>query len=115
MAIGCLAKAGIVVLPVVHVNGVPIRGGLEFPTVFKAICAGFKSGTEPDVCVECSSCSDAKNCFDEGFCADPVHGHNGIEVSTFKILLPPCTPLRTDVNDESSNGGFKGFFHLHSL
>lgn len=77
------AKAGIVVLPVVHVNGVPIRGGLEFPTVFKAICAGFKSGTEPDVCVECSSCSDAKNCVDEGFCFDPIHGHNGIEVSTF--------------------------------
>ena len=76
-------KSGIVVLPVVHVNGVPIRGGLEFPTIFRAICAGFKSGTEPDVCLECSACSDSKICVEKGFCADTVHGHNGIEVSTF--------------------------------
>ena len=65
--------------------------------------------------MECSSCTDAKNCVDEAFCADPVYGHDGIEVSTFNILLLLCTPLRTDANDESSNGGFKGFFELHSL
>ena len=98
-----------------HVNGVPTRGGLEFPTIFKTICAGFKSGDEADVCVEYSSCTDAKNCVDEAFCADPVYGHDGIEVSTFNILLLLCTPLRTDANDESSNGGFKGFFQSHSL
>ena len=75
------AQAGIIVLPVVHVNGVPIRGGLEFPTVFKAICAGFKSGTEPGVCAECSSCADGKGCVLSGFCSDATHG--AIQMSTF--------------------------------
>jgi hypothetical protein len=57
---------GVVILPVAYVNGVVIRGQLEFATIFKAICAGFKKGTEPRICVQCASCSDEKQCVLDG-------------------------------------------------
>jgi hypothetical protein len=57
---------GIVVMPVVYVNGVPIRGELEFATVFKALCAGYKSGTAPKICDKCAKCSDEKTCVVSG-------------------------------------------------
>jgi hypothetical protein len=67
-----LAKklSGVVIMPVAYVNGVPVRGALEFATVFKAICAGFKSGTEPSICQECANCSDEKACVLKKKCMD---------------------------------------------
>lgn len=53
---------GIVIMPVAYVNGVAVRGALEVETIFKAICAGFKTGTAPEICDECSGCSDIKLC-----------------------------------------------------
>jgi len=53
---------GIVIMPVVYVNGVAVRGQLEFSTIFKAICAGYAPGTEPRICSTCSKCSDEKTC-----------------------------------------------------
>jgi len=50
---------GIIVMPVAYVNGVPIRGTLDFDVVFKAVCAGYKKGTQPDICAKCSDCSDS--------------------------------------------------------
>jgi hypothetical protein len=60
---------GIVIMPVIYVNGVAIRGQLEFATVFKAICSGFAPGTAPAVCNKCSSCADSKACVSNGKCA----------------------------------------------
>mmetsp|Transcript_29560 Transcript_29560/g.35151 ORF Transcript_29560/g.35151 Transcript_29560/m.35151 type:complete len:511 (-) Transcript_29560:225-1757(-) len=50
---------GIIVLPVAYVNGVPIRGTLDFDVIFKAVCAGYKDGTTPDICTKCSDCHDS--------------------------------------------------------
>jgi len=50
---------GIIVMPVAFVNGVPIRGTLDFDVVFKAVCAGYKKGTQPDICTKCADCSDS--------------------------------------------------------
>lgn len=61
-------KRGVVILPAMYVNRVSIRGSLEFPVVFKAICAGFASGTVPTVCEKCSICGDQKTCITQGFC-----------------------------------------------
>ena len=61
-------KSGVVILPAMYVNRVSIRGSLEFPVVFKAICAGYASGTMPEVCEKCSSCPDQKQCISQGFC-----------------------------------------------
>ena len=55
-------------MPVAYVNGVAVRGALEFATIFKAICAGFATGTAPDVCNECARCDDEKACVLGGKC-----------------------------------------------
>lgn len=60
--------SGVVILPAMYVNRVSIRGSLEFPVVFKAICAGYASGTIPSVCTTCSGCSDQKTCITNGYC-----------------------------------------------
>ena len=61
-------KSGVVILPALYVNRVSIRGSLEFPVVFKAICSGYSSGTTPSVCETCASCSDQKSCISQGYC-----------------------------------------------
>ena len=61
-------KSGVVILPAMYVNRVSIRGSLEFPVVFKAICSGYASGTLPTVCETCSNCPDQKECISNGFC-----------------------------------------------
>lgn len=61
-------KSGVVILPAMYVNRVSIRGSLEFEVVFKAICAGYSSGTTPSVCETCSNCPDQKVCISQGFC-----------------------------------------------
>jgi len=61
-------KSGVVILPAMYINRVSIRGSLEFPVVFKAICAGYASGTTPAVCDMCAACSDQKMCITNGFC-----------------------------------------------
>ncbi|KAL7551577.1 hypothetical protein ACHAWF_014760 [Thalassiosira exigua] len=60
--------SGVVILPAMYVNKVSIRGSLEFPVIFRAICAGYASGTTPSVCATCASCPDQKSCISNGFC-----------------------------------------------
>jgi hypothetical protein len=57
---------GVFLIPSVYVNSAPVRGELEFATIFKAVCAGFTSGTEPDICTKCSNCINEKQCVDQG-------------------------------------------------
>jgi len=58
---------------VAYVNGVPIRGTLHFDVVFKAVCAEYISGTEPDICTKCADCADSSvnseyNCVKDDYC-----------------------------------------------
>ncbi len=57
---------GIVVMPVAYINGVAVRGALEYATIFKAICAGYASGKEPSICTKCANCKDEKECVENG-------------------------------------------------
>lgn len=59
---------GIVIMPVVYINGVPVRGELEFATIFKAICAGYAKDTAPAICDKCSNCANEKLCVQTGKC-----------------------------------------------
>ncbi|CAM9641495.1 unnamed protein product [Ectocarpus fasciculatus] len=43
-------KKSIVIVPTVFVNNVAERGGIKTAAVLTTICAGYKSGTEPDIC-----------------------------------------------------------------
>jgi hypothetical protein len=61
-------KSGVVILPAMYVNRVSIRGSLELPVVFKAICAGFSAGTTPTVCSTCASCPNQKECIANSYC-----------------------------------------------
>eukprot|EP00567_Pseudictyota_dubia_P013407 CAMPEP_0197444702 /NCGR_PEP_ID=MMETSP1175-20131217/10126_1 /TAXON_ID=1003142 /ORGANISM="Triceratium dubium, Strain CCMP147" /LENGTH=290 /DNA_ID=CAMNT_0042975539 /DNA_START=190 /DNA_END=1059 /DNA_ORIENTATION=- len=49
---------GVAVLPSAFVNGSPLRGELSFSVMFKAICAGYLEGTEPEICTKCANCPD---------------------------------------------------------
>lgn len=60
--------AGVVIIPSMYIDQSPIRGALEFATVFKAVCAGFVHGTMPDVCKKCANCLDEHGCVAKGKC-----------------------------------------------
>jgi hypothetical protein len=83
------ADSQVVILPVAYVNGVPLRGGLEFATVFKAICAGYPTSKRPPVCTECANCSDEKACVESGQCKDKSNG--GVDQKTFAASLAGVT------------------------
>lgn len=60
---------GVVILPAMFINSAAIRGALSFSTVFKAICAGYVSGSEPSICTTCATCHDEYDCVVNGHCA----------------------------------------------
>jgi len=81
---------GIIVMPVAYVNGVPIRGTLDFDVVFKAVCAGYKDGTAPPICAKCADCTVAGadteyNCVVEDYCA--LKDTGGVSLSIFASSL----------------------------
>eukprot|EP00548_Thalassiothrix_antarctica_P007922 CAMPEP_0194139788 /NCGR_PEP_ID=MMETSP0152-20130528/9393_1 /TAXON_ID=1049557 /ORGANISM="Thalassiothrix antarctica, Strain L6-D1" /LENGTH=384 /DNA_ID=CAMNT_0038837747 /DNA_START=81 /DNA_END=1232 /DNA_ORIENTATION=+ len=59
-------KSGAVLLPSVFVNTALIRGTIEFATVFKAVCAGFRRGSEPQICSDCAQCTNEYQCVRRG-------------------------------------------------
>jgi len=62
--------SGVIIVPSFYVNNAAIRGALSFSTVFRAICAGFAQGSEPEVCQTCAYCVDEYGCVaDNGKCA----------------------------------------------
>uniref|UniRef100_A0A6S8YRH7 Uncharacterized protein n=3 Tax=Ditylum brightwellii TaxID=49249 RepID=A0A6S8YRH7_9STRA len=77
-------ESGVVILPAMFVNQAAIRGALEFATVFKAICAGFLTGTEPAICQKCSTCRDEHKCVVEGRCAS---ADGAVSTSTFASTI----------------------------
>jgi len=68
MEISAQVRRGVVVLPTMFVNAVPLRGALNPTTVFDALCAGFLVGTQPAICDTCSSCENALTCVQKGKC-----------------------------------------------
>ena len=54
--------SGAIIIPSVFINQVPIRGELSYRNVFRAICAGYASGSEPSICQSCMYCNDAITC-----------------------------------------------------
>ena len=75
-------RKGVVVLPTMFVNSAPLRGALTEATVFNAVCHGFQSGSEPDVCNKCSGCSDVNECVQKGSCkSNPSSGSSSGSVS----------------------------------
>lgn len=69
--------SGVVIIPSMYVNSAAIRGALEFATVFKAVCAGYEKGSEPDVCLKCANCLDEYGCVVQGKCT--AGGVSGIK------------------------------------
>lgn len=61
-------KSGVVILPAMYVNRVSIRGSLAFSVVFKAICAGYSTGSKPPVCDTCATCPNEKECITNDYC-----------------------------------------------
>jgi len=82
-------EQGIVIMPVAYVNGVVVRGALEFATIFKAICAGFAAGTAPYICNECANCENEKQCVTNGKCS--TKASNTVSNNTFMGSLGGVT------------------------
>ena len=78
--------SGVVMIPSLFVNQAPIRGALSFSTVFKAVCAGFAPGSEPDVCNTCAKCHDEEGCVRNGSCGGGFI-ETGVSGSTFLATL----------------------------
>jgi len=78
-------KRGVVVLPTAFVNTAAIRGKLSTNNVFTAICAGYLSGTKPDVCDQCEDCPDKLTCATEGVCTATKHG--GVSFKVFFLSM----------------------------
>lgn len=78
--------SGVVILPATFVNGAAIRGELEFATVFKAVCAGYLKGTEPDVCSNCANCPNEYQCVVKGSCGKATKDESS-SVSTKAFVM----------------------------
>jgi hypothetical protein len=82
-------QRGVVVIPTAFVNTAAIRGALTPTNIFTAICAGYKEGTTPAICLKCGACSDASACIDKGYCPTSAGGGgsgSGAGVSTHTFL-----------------------------
>jgi hypothetical protein len=90
--ISAQSEKGVVILPTMFVNSVPLRGALTTYSVFNAICAGFYEGTAPSICQQCSGCSDTETCVNKGRCMSGGSsggdaGSNGVSKRTFGLTL----------------------------
>lgn len=85
--------SGVVILPTSYVNQVPLRGELEFATVFKAVCNGYERGTMPDICTKCAKCGiDEYTCVVKGGQC-PMNGSTTVSKQTFAISMGVMTSL----------------------
>lgn len=82
---------GVFLIPSFFVNQAPVRGELGFATAFKAICAGFAAGTEPEICVKCANCGNEKLCVEKKKCEAANLGAGGISPGLFVASLLALT------------------------
>lgn len=90
LALKAQERRGIVVLPSAFVNTAALRGVLGVETVFRAICAGFKEGTQPDICVSCALCPDTVGCVKSGGSKCPAW--SGARKGDTTAVMPSFTP-----------------------
>lgn len=92
-------SSGALLIPSLFVNKAPIRGELGFGTAFKAICAGYATGFEPEICKTCSNCLDEEACVREGSCKNGADGAgslivtSGVSSITFLVTLLGVTMI----------------------
>jgi len=83
------AERGIVILPTVVVNSAALRGALTISNVFDAICAGFATGTKPEICQQCERCDDPSECLKgNGVCvAGGAYRRSGVSTLLFIMSI----------------------------
>jgi len=98
---------GVVIVPSAFVNGVAIRGALEFDVVFTEICASYLAGVEPNICSLCAACPDGHKyeCVVDGYChLWHHHSTNEIRNATLALTEPPTMSSFTTVKPAASSG-----------
>ena len=87
-------SSGVIIVPLLYVNSAAIWGALSFSTVFRAICAGFAQGSEPEVCQTCVFCLDKYGCVaDNGKCAVQGVQPTGMSAPVPVYLFAPTVAL----------------------
>ena len=94
--------SGAIIIPSVFINQVPIRGELSYRNVFRAVCSGYTSGSEPTICQSCMSCNDERTCVQNGGKCKSGYGSesslalsNGNGISLFAFLISIIALLLT--------------------
>ena len=86
--LGDQTASGVVLIPSLYVNQAVIRGSLSFDTTFKAICAGFATGSEPPICKECATCTGSEmECVKHEHCGYQNNGMLGIDTTNGKVTF----------------------------
>jgi hypothetical protein len=80
--------AGVFIMPSLYVNNAPVRGELSFSNAFRAICSGYASGYEPEICKTCANCHNEEYCVEAGICS--AVGTVGVISTSLpsRVLLP---------------------------
>lgn len=82
------SQRGVVILPTAFVNTAALRGALTVANVFSAICAGYLTGTEPEVCTKCDTCPDKAVCAMNGECnLDNISGGKKVSFHAYVLSL----------------------------
>jgi hypothetical protein len=79
--------SGVVRVPAFFVNQAPVLGSFSYSTVFKAVCAGYASGSEPAVCLTCANCQDEAGCVLSGTCSSGGTMQPGVSIPAFAGAL----------------------------
>ena len=81
------SSVGVVVFPTMRVNGIELRGSINGPNVFGAICSAFEENDQPAICQKCLDCLDRTACVQaNGKCSafrGPTTKNGGVSVGTF--------------------------------
>lgn len=89
LQVGRGSRGDVTILPTLVINDVQYRGKLERTAVLKALCAGFKEGTEPSVClngdIETNECLD-----NNGGCWKDTHANITACRDTFRGRVCQC-------------------------
>ena len=105
-------QRGIVVLPTITVDTVPMRGKISPSTVFNAICNAFPEDSDgtmpPKICNQCACCHDVMTCVTKGTC--PCTPQQDCEChcpssSMAQGALPSFVDTANPVESESVNVG----------
>jgi len=86
-------QLGALVVPSAFVNEIVMRGALNQATVFSSVCMGFKDGTQPEICNQCSGCPNLDDCVANMYCGGNGGSGDGGGISVITLIIALCCTI----------------------